>query len=517
MKYSILLSLCLLAAAPARAAVTGNIHPAAIEIDASANLYPSGAAGLVDWVKDSLPNTDEPSLTNSIASGLIPNVTAAVGGTGHWYGCRIVDGIASADQDIFLTGGKENDLATWNIGPGSVGSSKYDITQAYLANNRDSLFFGMERRGNNGTTAFDFEFNQYGPNPATPLLPTRTIGDVLFTFELSGSGSSGQAVPHYYIWNGSRFVEQTPPPASLVSSINQAEVDAAPWGYVNSKGVWALGKLPRFCFAEASVKLSEAFPHFTPCGNSAFVQVRTRSSATDTSDLKDTTRIFEFRFGGPDAVPAYGFNCFQQFTYDGTASLDSGGGHDVTYLWNFLPAAGVTLSGTGLTGPDAAGVYHSTQPSGIVHVTLPPTAASTLVNARLTVFETPTCSDSSAVQSLTILRDLAASIVGKAQDGTNLSVTLSGEAPGATSLQWQRLNGATWVNIPGATNASLTYANFETDATPGVQDFTIDGAPFSGKLWQVQVRLHAERLQGSFTCEANSSPVTLKKVTAVDP
>ena len=191
MKYSILFSLCLLAAAPLRAAVTGNIQPSAIEIDPSANLYPSGAAGLVDWVKDDLPNTDTPSLTNSVATGLIPDVTAAVGGRGHWHGCRIVDGIGSSDQDIFLTGGKENDLATWNIGPGSVGSSKYDITQAYLANNRDSLFFGMERRGNNGTTAFDFEFNQYGPNPATPLLPTRTIGEVLFTFELSGSGTSG--------------------------------------------------------------------------------------------------------------------------------------------------------------------------------------------------------------------------------------------------------------------------------------------------------------------------------------
>lgn len=517
MKYTVSLSLLLLAAALVRAAVTGNIHPAAIEIDPSANLHPSGNPGLVDWVKDDLANTDTPSLVNSIATGLIPDVTAAGGGRGHWYGCRIVDGIAAADQDIFLTGGKENDLATWNIGPGSVGSSKYDITQAYLANNRDSLFFGMERRGNNGTTAFDFEFNQYSPHPATPLLPTRTVGDVLFTFELSGSGTSGQAVPHYYIWNGTRFVEQTPPPPSLVSSINQSDVDAAPWGYVNSKGVWTLGRLPRFCFAEASVKLSEAFPNFTPCGNSAFVQVRTRSSATDTSDLKDTTHIFEFRFGGPDAVPAYADNCFQQFTYDGTASLDSGGGNTVTYLWDFIPAAGATLSGPGLTGPDAHGVYHSTQASGLVNVTLPANAPSTQVNARLTVFETPTCSDSSAVQALTVLRDLAPAITAKSRDGASLAITLTGDAPGATSLQWQRWQGASWVNIPGATGASLTYAGFATDATPVLQDFLVDGVPFSGQLWQVQIRLHAERVQGTFTCEANSAPITLKKITAVDP
>src|SRR6266545_704016 len=63
------------------AAVVGNIDPLAIEIDLpSANLYPSGAPGFVDWVKDSLPNTDPPSLINSIAIGIIPNVTGAAGG-----------------------------------------------------------------------------------------------------------------------------------------------------------------------------------------------------------------------------------------------------------------------------------------------------------------------------------------------------------------------------------------------------------------------------------------------------
>src|SRR5688572_4887885 len=156
------------AALTLRAAVSGNIDPLAIEIDASANLYPnSGLPGMVDWVKDSLPNTDPASLIDSVATGIIPNVTGAAGGSGHWHGVRIVDGIAGNDQDIFLTGGKENDLSTWNIGPGSVGSSKYDITQAYLANNDETLFFGMERRGNNGTTAFDFEFNRLAPNTAT--------------------------------------------------------------------------------------------------------------------------------------------------------------------------------------------------------------------------------------------------------------------------------------------------------------------------------------------------------------
>lgn len=499
------------------APVTGNISPFAIEIDPSANLYPSGTVGFVDWVKDSLPNTDQPSLIDSIAVGITPNVTGAVAGKGHWNGVRIVDGIAGADQDIFLTGGKENDTTTWNVGPGSVGSSKYDITQAYLANNQDSLFFGMERRGNNGTTAFDFEFNQAGPS--STYIPTRTVGDVLFTFEMNGSGNSGSAVPHYFIWNGSAYIEKTPAPASLVSSINNTDTPAGPWGYVDSKGNWVLGNLPRFSFAEASVKISEAFPNFVPCSNNGlFVQVRTRSSATDTSDLKDTTKIFQFLFGGPSPVASLTTTCEGQIVYNGSASTDSTGSTNLTYSWSFTPPAGVTLSGAGLTGPNANGTYTSTLRSGTINVSFPAGVESASVSVNLTVTESGSCSASTGPTSFAVFAPLTAAIVQKAMSGANLSVQLTGSASSGATLQWQRLaaNG-TWVNISGASNSVVTYSSFETDASPAVQNFTIDGQVFSGKLYQVQIRLHAERTIGGLLCSADSSPVTVKKVIAVDP
>ena len=603
----------------ARPAVVGNIDPAIIEIDASADLYPnSGLPGMVDWVKDSLPNTDSPSLVDSIATGIIPNVTGASGGAGHWNGVRIVDGIAGNDQNIFLTGGKENDLSTWNIGPGTVGSSKYDITQAYLANNNQTLFFGMERRGNNGTTAFDFEFNRLAPNPSTPLFPTRSVGDVLFSFEMSGSGNSGSAVPHYFLWNGAKYVEQIPAPPSLISSINTSETPAAPWGYVNSKGDWALGNLLRFGFAEASVSLQEAFPGFDLCnGARFFVQVRTRSSVSDTSDLKDTTKIFEFLFGGPDAHLSLATGCLAQFTFDGTASKDSSGGNALTYSWDFVPPAGVTLSGNGVTGPDANGVYHSTAASGTVNVSFG-NADSASISAKLTVTQGTTCTagtqgtivvlkplavaaslsinclpqflfngsgsttandvsyqwdftapvgvtlsgsgitgpdaqgnyhstalsgtvdvnipsgtdsanifatltvkraacSTSAQKSATVLPALTAAITQKISDGNSLTVALTASAPSATSLQWQRLSGGNWVNIAGATGASMTYAGFEADSAATVQNFNIDGTAYQGKLFQVAIRLHAQRVFNGVTCDADSAPVTVKKVIAVDP
>src|SRR5947207_11270105 len=80
-------------------AQSGNISPLSIEIDSpSANLYISASppANTVDWVKDSLANTDPVSLSNSVASGI--NTTVGLNQTGavamgHWYGVRIVDGL----------------------------------------------------------------------------------------------------------------------------------------------------------------------------------------------------------------------------------------------------------------------------------------------------------------------------------------------------------------------------------------------------------------------------------------
>jgi len=498
-------------------ASTADISPYSIEIDA--NLFPSGATNLVDWVKDSLTNTDTASLSNSIALGIIPNVTGAPGGKGHWYGVRIVDGVDGNEQDIFLNGGKENDTSTWTIGPGSVGSAKYDITQAYLANNQTTLFFGMERRGNNGTTAFDFEFNQAAPNSATPYIPKRTVGDALFTFELNGSGSSGSATPHYFMWNGSAYIEQNPL-SSMVSVINNADIPAAPWGFVDSKGNWVLGRIPRFEFAEASVNLHEAFPNFKPCNNRVFVQVRTRSSATDTSDLKDTTKIFPYEFGGPHATVALSTTCLGQLVFNGSGSADSNGGTNVTYLWNVTPPSGVTLSGTGITGPDSHGVYHSTLLSGTADVAFPTNADSAILTVSLTVIEDVNCTNNSGNINFTVEAPLRVDITEKGMTGSNLTVSLTGTAKPAagTTYKWQRLAGTNApVNITGATSSVLSYSSFESDVAPSIVNATILGDPYQAQLFQVTIRVHAERTVNGVVCTANSAPITIRKVIAVDP
>jgi hypothetical protein len=463
-------------------AINGSIHPAAIEIDASANLFPT-ASGSTDWVRDSLPNTDTPTLIDSIATGVNttvgPNQTGAAA-MGHWNGVRIVDGIAGNDQDIFLQGGKEDDLSTWNIGPGSVGSGKYDVTQAYIANNQTNLFIGMEKRTNNGTTAFDFEFNQDAP--ASIYIPTRTIGDVLLTFELQGSGNTGSATAHYYIWDGDSYNEQIPAPPSLITTINDASIPAAPWGFVSDQGNWVTGNLSRFQFAEASIALS-ALPGVNSCGGFAYVQVRSRSSSTANSDLKDTTRIFRYDFGGPTADALTSTNCDGQLIYNGSGSRDSGGTTNLTYSWVFTVSTGVTLSGGGVTvDPGNPNRYLSTQVSGTANVGLPGGTDSTTIQGELVVTEIgTTCTSAEVATPLPVYRPVAVGNVALIPDCDNTfgytATATGGLGPYTFNWQIQKWVSGAWVTVhtfsdtPGGNTSSGTL-NINLFPPPNTGDGT---------------------------------------------
>ncbi|NUP10161.1 MAG: hypothetical protein HOW73_29270 [Polyangiaceae bacterium] len=343
--------------ADTKQAVAGNIHPDKIEIDgpsAGADVFDNQGTPLngqgKDWVKDSLANAGTNCLgSDGIATCVQAGVTGATGATGHWNGLRIVDGIGQNDQDIFVQGGKENSTATWTIQPSTTGGSKFELTQAYLANNQSNLFFGMERAGNNGTTAFDFEFNQNPPisdqcpDNDNPLIPCRTNGDILFTFEMRGSGGSGSAAPFVYTWNGTTYVQSTPTPAGVMSSINQVAADAAPWGRVDSHDAWVLADFEKFMLAEATAPIT-LLPGVNSCGGTAYVQVRTRASATPNSDLKDTSKVFEFQFNSLSGSAELTPSCAQGLDFEASA-LDANNDpvDGATCTWTF--SDGTTQSG----------------------------------------------------------------------------------------------------------------------------------------------------------------------------
>lgn len=423
-------------------------------------------AGYLDWVKDTLPNNDAASLSGGIATGILDGQSGTLfsgAKRGHWNGVRLVDGIAGAELDQFIKGGKEDDTSTWIIGSGSIGSSKYDATQVFIANTsfkttdlanfptgqKNMLFFAMERRGNNGTTAFDFEFNQ--KPPLTEYVPDRSDGDVLFTFEMNGSGSSGSAVPHIYVYKNGNYLNNEVLPNSLpaarraVSDINQVTTPSSPWGFVNDKGVWTIGQIPVFSVAEAAVPFGVDFlTNVSGCGGSAYVQVRTRSSVTNTSDLKDTTKFFKYIFGGPHADLQLQTDCTQKFQYSAAGSHDSTNGSNLTYDWSFTVPAGVTLSSSDVEfGPDGANKYKASFTSDTVRdvqVNLPVGTDYADITVKLKVTESGGCFEETSAYTVRVWRVLDASASMSApcspDFAINYSVSTSG-GKGPLSYSWE--------------------------------------------------------------------------------
>ena len=266
--------------------------------------------------------------------------------------------------------------------------------------------------------------------------------------------------------------------------------------------------LPRFEFAEAAVPLS-ILPKVNPCGGFAYVQVRTRSSSTATSDLKDTTKIFRYVFGGPSAVAQVAPNCTLNFSYSAAGSADSSGNTSspsLTYSWTFQRNGAADGSGTWSNVGTASGA------SGTFAA---PSAGR--YRALLAVTETAGCSDSAASNEIDV-SPIYATAAKTLADGSALSVTLAGTAPSGADLQWQRLGGAGWADIAGAKSLSLVYSSFEADVaaiTPF--SFSLGSDAYAGKQWVVQLRLRASRAVGAQLCTADSAPVAVKKVTGVDP
>lgn len=467
--------------------VSGSIHPNAIEIDNSANVYPGdgnanikNSGATLDWVKDSLANTDTPSLIDSIATGIkttAPDQTGAAA-FGHWNGVRIVDGFGGGDQDIFLKGGKVNDEETWNIGPGTVGSSKFDATQMYIANNQTNIFFGMERNGNNGTTAFDFEFTQNAP--LSPYVPNRSDGDILISFELQGSGgASGSVQTYIFRHNGTEYAPlcdddtttngtgQGDCPAGLFTSINGINpTPAEPWGYVDG-GSWGLQ--PGFAlrmFAEAQVPLS-LLPGVSTCGGSGFVQIRTRASSALGSDAKDTTKIFEYSFGGPMAAGALTSGCGLNIGYDAAGSVNSTGGTTgLTYEWRFQKFGDCDSNSEtpddwcevgGNSNPDATGSSGTFVAPG-----------SGTYRAILTVTEDTACFDSVTSNSVTVFPDVggSASLTGDCDDTFTFTAQGTGGS-GSYAYEWKffKENGTTDIEV-GSSGSQNGTIDIDTVTTP---------------------------------------------------
>ncbi len=261
------------AAPPATTAnSTGNRLLGGVEIDGnllSGNMSPSGD----DWAKGTTGN------------GLLTAPT-------------IIDPIGNADTTTFTQGSKENDPPlSWTGGGNGTASPKDDMGNIYVGsqllpvpagpNSHLWAFVGVERASNNGTTFFDFEFNQQ-PNvtstDGTMKVPNRTAGDILVVAQQQGTGAFDISAT-IQRWTGSAWsAPTTPSPTQFYGLSNDAAIPVGPW----SDSIASGGSIPQSQFAEMGFDLTSlGLVLACPSGGFGEVNVRTRSSISDSAALKD--------------------------------------------------------------------------------------------------------------------------------------------------------------------------------------------------------------------------------------
>ena len=234
-----------------------------------------------------------------------------------------------AGDSTVLGGGLKNglDINTFTYGTGSVGPAKDDLGNIYAvsrirADGHHELFFGAERRVNNGDSHMDFEFMQW-PVSRTgtcsgKLSGHRTQGDLLLAVDFTNGGTlagnslyqwhckadpgpqpatgtvcdplGSKPVPHYQLI--------APLPGTLTFLVNAAQIDCGGWVCRDAitgdpalvapndlmEGAIDLGVLPfAICF-------NAMLPH-------------TRTSAPFTAGLKDFSGPTAFRTCRGNVIP----------------------------------------------------------------------------------------------------------------------------------------------------------------------------------------------------------------------
>jgi len=113
------------------------------------------------------------------------------------------------------------------------------------------------------------------PNSGMPLIPNRTVGDVMFTLEMSAPAAWFTYTALLHVWTGSQYADVAQLLRIMVSLINWPGVWAAPLGLCRQPGQCGCSAACQLLsFAEAAVIIEEAS---TSVLCSCFVQVRTCS------------------------------------------------------------------------------------------------------------------------------------------------------------------------------------------------------------------------------------------------
>ncbi len=197
----------------------------------------------------------------------------------------------SGSSDSAFANGTKEDTIVPSLDTGGIPPNKSDLRNfgVYKESNDGKAYmhlFWTRVQDPSGTTNMDFEFNQSkltknNPTGSPQIVPVRTQGDLLITYDLSNGGVN--ATISKRTWNGSAtsgsWGSATPlTGAQALGTINTSAIAAG-----NSGG---LGSLSPRTFGEAAIDLSTIFTSGA-CQSFGSAYLKSRSSDTFTSALKD--------------------------------------------------------------------------------------------------------------------------------------------------------------------------------------------------------------------------------------
>ena len=194
---------------------------------------------------------------------------------------------ASGPTDESFGQGTKEDTAVPSVVDGSIPPNKSDLK-----------FFGVYQEGNaatgflnmfwsrvqdpSGTTNMDFEFNQGSTLSSNGITPARTAGDLLVIYDLSNGGTVPTLSKRTWTssgWGPATALTSGGPTGDATGSINTSAIPLA-----DSDGI---GSQSARTFGEAQLRLSALFPDPTICQSFGSAYLKSRSSDSFTSAVKD--------------------------------------------------------------------------------------------------------------------------------------------------------------------------------------------------------------------------------------
>jgi hypothetical protein len=328
-------------------------------------LLPAGAGAVHDINVFELDGNaiDDPAVLGDDWSTLFPtNTSTTVLGEPAF-----VTDKTGADDDGFGSGLTKDtsDVTEWTTVTGAISPEKDDILHAYAATyvsgGQQYLYFGQDRAPKpNGSTSMGFWFFQdnVAPDGAGGFTGQHQDGDILVTSDMTQGGAV--SVVNIFRWENGGLIQiasltdadcgDDPTPDTACGIANAAPI-TVPWDYPTDT-------VPANIFFEGGINLSALFPEGqgVPCFSSFLAN--TRTSPSETADLKDFVtgsintcgKITIHKDAQPDDEQDFGYtttgNGLSSFTLDDDGDNSAGDDHTNTQVFNDLTPGSYSVTET---------------------------------------------------------------------------------------------------------------------------------------------------------------------------